>query len=71
MTKTHEACGQEMTPSIFGNQDPTPAFRSQPILLCVRCEAWEPADGWIGPLPDGWNGERWTAGTRTADRRVH
>lgn len=48
-----------MTRSVFGNKDPVPEFRSQPILLCTPCGAWEPDAGWRGPLPKEWNGERW------------
>lgn len=59
-TRIHQQCGEPMTPSSFAHNDPTPQYRSQPIWVCGRCSAWEPRDGWDGPLPDAWNGQAWT-----------
>ncbi|GAA0529385.1 hypothetical protein GCM10010172_07580 [Paractinoplanes ferrugineus] len=58
-SRVHEPCGQPMRASSFGKSAPTPAHRLQPIWACDPCASWEPAEGWQGPLPDGWDGERW------------
>jgi hypothetical protein len=47
----HPRCGKPMTRSRFGNNDPAPSRRSQPIWTCVWCSTWEPREGWAGPLP--------------------
>ncbi len=57
--RTHQLCGQPMTVSAFGRHDPTPLYRSQPIWACTPCNAWEPREGWAGPMPAGWDGEAW------------
>ena len=58
-TRIHAACGQPMTRAVFDHHDPKPQNRSQPIWACSGCSAWEPREGWDGPLPDGWDGEAW------------
>jgi hypothetical protein len=57
--RIHRPCGQPMTPSRFGGNNPTPQYRRQPIWVCADCSAWEPRDGWDGPLPAGWDGQTW------------
>ncbi len=59
-TRIHRPCGKPMLESLFGHNDRNPAYRSQPVWLCTPCNAWEPRDGWDGPLPDGWDGRAWT-----------
>ena len=56
------SCGTPMTATFFGPHDPNPDNRSQPIWVCPPCNAWEPRDGWDGPLPDAWDGQAWTGG---------
>ena len=55
MNRIHKACGQPMVESVFGNHDPNPQLRSQPIWHCVRCSAWEPREGWHDELPTEWD----------------
>lgn len=57
------SCGQSMAPSMFAHNNAVPEWRSQPIWLCVPCSAWEPRDGWRGPLPEAWDGQQWTDNT--------
>lgn len=54
-------CGKPMTASFFGHNNQNPRYRSQPIWVCDADSAWEPRQGWDGPLPDGWDGQRWTS----------
>lgn len=64
MTARIHTCGEQMYASVFANTDPTPQYRSQPIWLCPPCNAWEPREGWGGPLPNGWDGRAWTEAAR-------
>jgi hypothetical protein len=59
-TRIHQPCGEPMTPSSFGLNDPTPMYRSQPVWVCSTCFKWEPREGWDGPLPATWDGQAWT-----------
>ena len=61
--RTH-SCGTPMTSAVFAHNDPTPQHRSQPIWTCSPCNAWEPREGWAGPLPAGWDGTAWTGEAR-------
>lgn len=58
--RVHNRCGQPMAPTAFDHNNPTPQYRSQPIWACDDCQAWEPREGWNGPLPTGWDGRAWT-----------
>lgn len=54
------ACGNPMSTSIFSPHSSTPEYRSQPIWICTHgCSAWQPREGWRGPLPAGWDGQAW------------
>ena len=55
--RVHAACGQPMHLGVFDNHNPTPRYRSQPIWVCDPCGAWEPREGWDGPLPVEWDGQ--------------
>lgn len=57
--RIHTACGNPMTPAVFGPHDPKPQYRSQPIWTCGPCGTWEPSEGWGGPLPADWDGIAW------------
>jgi len=57
--RTHRVCGQPMHKRVFGHNNRTPAYRSQPIWACDNCQVWEPRDGWTGVLPAEWDGEGW------------
>ncbi len=57
--RIHQRCGKPMTPGVFGHTDPNLQYRSQPIWQCRPCGAWEPREGWEGPLPEGWDGTAW------------
>jgi hypothetical protein len=56
-TRTH-SCGRQMTATRFDHHNPTPQYRDQPIWLCR--DGWEPREGWDGPLPADWDGQKWT-----------
>lgn len=59
--RIHRACGKPMYRGVFSTHTFPPRYRSQPIWSCVGggCNAWEPREGWDGPLPADWDGQAW------------
>ncbi len=61
--RTHRPCGTQMSKAVFDHHNRVPRYRSQPIWVCNSCNAWEPREGWDGPLPADWDGQ-----ARSAER---
>ena len=57
--RIHRTCGRPMVATSFPHNTPTPQYRSQPTWTCTVCSAWEPREGWDGPLPAEWDGGQW------------